>query len=701
MSLAILTGTGRVSIGTPTIVNNVTAMTIAAWIKPFGVGDGGFGMISVKRSGTNVGWEFFMDSATTKFGFYRYFSTSGMYIRSDAVLAAGRWNFVCAATDGSPTIPGTKLYVDNGMQVTEVTYSGSDTGLGTIIDDSTESLFIGSLGANNTFNGLISHVQLFNKTLSLQEINKICRAPGSIPTIGYWPLYGGTTLEPDLSKYVNNGTLAGTPQKGDDPPIGRGVRKGRRISTHKAVNYMPYKDFLLSANAQFLNLQSGNARPYFYIEAIISGTTSVIGESFTATNWLIDGGTIDREKPALPGDRSNIFSADVTLKLDNSTKRFSPRDTSSVFFGNTYLQSPFNYWAGFVAPSGTALLVQRGSFIMDTLRLDGRAGVAYVRLRDKFHETLDLSIGSVDVSGTAIEYVASGIIDGSTVLQQLFITGAGLTAGDLSLQTAGISFSQISFSRQVVAQAAALVAEASDGYLYTDRKGVLKFVSNAPVFGSATATFTIRDSTFAKNIVYEESQADQLSKVTVEYQSGTSSSYISEDLSHTANSLVISNDSIQGTPEAQAIASRVRDRFSGLATRLEIDSVWLPSLDLDDRITVYLSGLGLSGHNFRIHKIQEEPTNGTMSIFAISERGVKSNEDNKFGFISDPDHADPSGGTFTGGAGELNGWQAGWIFCAALNTGFDADGDANNAINTSVTASGAGGTGIEVPFLCY
>ena len=451
-----------------------------------------------------------------------------------------------------------------------------------------------------------------------------------------------------------------------------------------------------------MNLQSGNASPFFYIEAIISGVTSIVGTSFTSTNWLIDGGTIDREKPALPGDRSSIFSSDVTLKVDNSTNRFSPKDPTSVFFGNTYIHSPFNYWAGFLNISGTAMLVQRGAFVLDTLRIDARQEVALLRLRDKFHRSLDINLGSSDASGTALQFVATGVVDGSNVIQQLLITGAGLTAGELTLQTASLSFDNISFSHQSVAQAVSLVSEASDGYIYTDRRGMIRFVSNAPVFGSATSTFTIRDSNYIKNIMYEESQSDQLSKVTVEYASGTSLSVTSEYLTTTGNSLTISNDAIQGSPEANAIASRTRDRFSGVATRLEIESVWLPSLDIDDRLTVWLSAVGLSGHNFRIHKIQEAPTQGIMTIYAITERGVKSNEDNKFPFFSDPSATNPSGGAFTGGAGELNGWQAGWgFFCVDNVTGFDADGNVNGAINTSVTASGAGGTGIEVPFLFY
>jgi len=463
--------------------------------------------------------------------------------------------------------------------------------------------------------------------------------------------------------------------------------------------------FLSSATSTFLNLQSGNASPFFYIEAIISGTTSIIGTSFTSTNWLIDGGTIDREKPALPGDRSNIFSSDVTLKIDNSTKRFSPKESTSVFFNNDYLDSPINYYAGFINISGTAMLVQRGSFFLDTIRIDSRQNIAYFHLRDKFRKALDVQIGGNDPSGTAIQFVATGILPGNLVLQSLLLTGAGLTSTDLNLQTASISFNNISFSTQSVAQAASLISEASDGYLYTSRKGLLTFNSNAPAFGSGTATFSINNSGHFQNIFFEETKGDRLNKVTVEFGSGTSIAVVDELTGNTSSSIIISNDSIQGTAEAQSIASRTRDRFSGQASKVEIISIWLPSLDIDDRLSITDNNLSLSANVFRIYKIQEEPTNGTMTIFAISERGNRSNEDNKFGFISDPSAANPSGGIFTGGAGELNGWQAGWAFVArdntAINPYFDQDGDNNNVLNTGVTSSGAGGTGIEVPFVCY
>ena len=47
--------------------------------------------------------------------------------------------------------------------------------------------------------------------------------------------------------------------------------------------------FLASATSEFSDLESGVARPYFYVEAIISGITSVVGQSYITSNWLLVG----------------------------------------------------------------------------------------------------------------------------------------------------------------------------------------------------------------------------------------------------------------------------------------------------------------------------------------------------------------------------------------------------------------------------
>jgi len=467
-------------------------------------------------------------------------------------------------------------------------------------------------------------------------------------------------------------------------------------------------EFLTTANSDFLALQTGNAAPYFYVEAIVSGVTSIIANSFTSTNWLIDGGTIDRAKPVFAGDRSNVFSSDVTIKVDNSTQRFSPSVTGSEFFDNDYLESEFNYWGGFVNISGTALLLQRGSFLLENLKLDSRKNTAFMRLRDKFKKTLNTRIGNTtDLSGTAIQFVITGNVDGKQVIESLLITGAGITAGALDIQTAHINYDEHSMSDQTVVQAISTIAEASDGFIFTNREGILQFVSNLPEFGTApSADFTIRESNWATNVNWEQSRDDRISIVNVTFSSATALTVASEATGITGNNISINNESIANTADAIAIASRIRDRFSGQITRLSIPSIWAPSIDIGNIISVFSTSLGLIGDDFEVYRITENVTKGTMRLDLLNEDRLTG----KWAFASHETGAAAGGehsAVFAGsGNTESGGWQANWGFAGrdaetATRPGFDEDGNDNNAITASVTSSGAGGTGIEVLFEAY
>jgi len=468
-------------------------------------------------------------------------------------------------------------------------------------------------------------------------------------------------------------------------------------------------EFLNSANAEFLSLQSGfNARPFYYMEMILSGSTAILACSFADENWLIDGGLIDREKPAFPSDRSNIISSDVTIKADNSTRRFSPLATGSVFFTNTnYLRSVVNYWAGFQKRdvSGTALtavLIQRGSFLLDSLRIDSSKSVAFMRLKDKFSDSLETIIGEkVDVSGTAIDFITTGVLSAGGVFESLLVTGGGLASGDLSIANSSFTFENKPFSNQSVAQAISLVAEASDSFAFTNRKGQLSFQNSTPTFGTApVADFTATESNFMMDIFYEQNFNDRLNKVAINFSSG-SASVVSETTGATGNSVSIDNSVIESTADAISIASRFRDKFSGQITRVEVRSIWLPSIDIGDRIQIHSDNVELTGKTFEVYRLQEEPTNGTMRLSLISD-----NITGKWGFAS---HAtglasatEPHSAVFAGsGSTESGGWQGGWAFAAGETTGFDADGDADGTPESGVTSSGAGGTGIEIAFQAY
>lgn len=460
--------------------------------------------------------------------------------------------------------------------------------------------------------------------------------------------------------------------------------------------------FLDSATTTFLNLQSGNAAPCFYIEGIISGVTSVFGVSFTASNWLIDGGVIDREKPILPGDRSKLTMSDVTIKLDNSTRRFSPDYTGSVFYNNNYLKSPVNYWAGFSNGSGACVLVQRGAFVLDTLRIDTRKNTAFLMLKDKFVEPLQIKLGR-GASGTSIPTLFTGAYSTKLIMESLLITGAGLTAGDIDIESGHSSFINLSLSEQTIGDALAQLAEASDGYIYTTRQGKIKFKSQTPIWGTATTNFAMNDSGHYSNLFWEQDFKNRLSRVIVDFSSGNSSTIVAASSGQTASTKIIDNELINSTGDAIAISYRYLDRFSAQVTEIDVPALWFPSLDIGDKIDVVNQNAGLTGQTFEIFGIKEEPTKGRMRLKMLTDRS--SRQFGKFCFFGD-NSAVVCGTVFTGAPSETNGWQAEWAFFSydeetAVNPGFDLEGNNNNVINTSYSASGIGGTGIEVPCQYY
>ena len=81
-------------------------------------------------------------------------------------------------------------------------------------------------GAARFFNGRIAEVGLWRAVLSADEILSASQGvspsrirPGAL--IGYWPIWGVASPEPDLSDLGNHGTVTGTAPAADHAPVGR------------------------------------------------------------------------------------------------------------------------------------------------------------------------------------------------------------------------------------------------------------------------------------------------------------------------------------------------------------------------------------------------------------------------------------------------------------------------------------------------
>ena len=133
-------------------------------------------------------------------------------------------------------------------------------------------------------------------------------------------------------------------------------------------------EYLTTATQVFIDLQSGMARPYWEINYTLSATASTtsgtLGQAFDTANDIISVGTIDKEKSVTISGTDKIYAGDITIQLSNREKRYSPLNPDGILYNKDYINAPINVWAGFYNVSGTALVLQQGSFRLDKLRID-------------------------------------------------------------------------------------------------------------------------------------------------------------------------------------------------------------------------------------------------------------------------------------------------------------------------------------------
>ena len=144
-------------------VNNLeftenSSLSIFAWIKPKSFGDY-TGIISNLADSPYPGWSFYLHGD----------GTLGTYLsghkRTDKTLSINNWNHVGFTYDGDEL----RTYIDGTLNRTDIDVGYlNNTGLkiGNFRED-------GSLGADLTFNGTIDEVQIFNRSLSAEQVSAL------------------------------------------------------------------------------------------------------------------------------------------------------------------------------------------------------------------------------------------------------------------------------------------------------------------------------------------------------------------------------------------------------------------------------------------------------------------------------------------------------------------------------------------------
>ena len=143
--------------------------TISAWIKPRGT-SALFRIVDKSTSTSVVEYNLSIDSSNKCTLALYDSSTSHLIFRpSSSSIVADQWTFVTATYNGSGANSGINIYINDALNNGTASSSGSYTAM----HNTTSTLKIGIRKFDDSFgNGLIDELRIYNKELSLAEIQK-------------------------------------------------------------------------------------------------------------------------------------------------------------------------------------------------------------------------------------------------------------------------------------------------------------------------------------------------------------------------------------------------------------------------------------------------------------------------------------------------------------------------------------------------
>ncbi len=207
-------------------IDNLTTQSWCFWMYVIGAGENNFGYVMSKAAGVAGPRLFTNDSGGSNglgFGFHSSTANRPSRTTDFAMYNLNQWTFVCGTHDGSVTGANIHIYRSlNGTgAMTEVTYSETNNGTVALADNSGSNLFIGDRGDSiRSFNGKLAHYQIFNRVISIKEMEQVRRFPGALTNglVGFLP-FRGQSPEADLSGNNNDGVVTGALVDVDPPGV--------------------------------------------------------------------------------------------------------------------------------------------------------------------------------------------------------------------------------------------------------------------------------------------------------------------------------------------------------------------------------------------------------------------------------------------------------------------------------------------------
>ncbi|NTV30969.1 DUF2341 domain-containing protein [candidate division WWE3 bacterium] len=167
----------NINAGSPTALDNLNMVTVAAWINPTSYGEGGFGRIVDKGTDpvSSSGWGLFVCSDggilcnNNSLGFFINFGGAnwGWWSTPTNSISLSQWTHVAVVYNRSSASNDPIFYINGKL----VSTTENNTPATSASDDSSRDVIIGSRSATDrTFTGTIDDVRIYNYPLSQLQV---------------------------------------------------------------------------------------------------------------------------------------------------------------------------------------------------------------------------------------------------------------------------------------------------------------------------------------------------------------------------------------------------------------------------------------------------------------------------------------------------------------------------------------------------
>ncbi len=366
-----------------------------------------------------------------------------------------------------------------------------------------------------------------------------------------------------------------------------------------------YEDPGTSPSAQFLAEQDkvDCSRRGIYKVLLWNADTDVLTN---ITSRIKENGISDLTYniPVTPDTLGDIYASDVSITVDNTDKIFYQEDAGSYFYNRMYLNDEIIIYSGFVTANALAAGLDgeyevAGRFKISKISVASNAE-AIIECRSIIRAALDTVVGEkIDgednplVFDGKVKDIMETLLTGINVNNCVKATTTGIILGscidseNIFIEDFDRSFGNIEINNGTVGSALQSLAQASEGFIYTDHQGNIHFSTFRTVeAGTGLTPYYINRNVSQKNMTFIGQDYDRLAKKAIVEGEGLVQGICTSPTLTIGRDIPIKNEYIQKQEWADSIAANIISRYALDVSEARLTTTSSPSVKIANIVTV-------------------------------------------------------------------------------------------------------------------